>query len=302
MRYVVFDLDQTMADISFAYFFIVSLTMKEFITTQKQYLLPKFPTDLEHQLNTAYHRFVEHVALAELSDQPVGILRPGIIEIMRRISTIPSIHGVAIYSNNQYLPSLHFVRDVIHRALGKPVIGSCIHWDHPCRAFDRQTQPAITKTWETMAMILMDQGAPSTLTPDSVIFFDDQFHPDLQQALQTHYYKVPPYQTFDSLQKISEIYRICLQDVNIYAMYTYLVETFEIEDIFESHPANMVANDILHFIQKETLKMCSCTQRVFDDMGIRIMKRAIREIKIQQDAIQMEKRRTLRKRRRTLKK
>jgi len=64
----------------------------------------------------------------------------------------------------------------------------------------------------------------------------------------------------------------------------------------------MVANDILHFIQKETLKMCSCTQRVFDDMGIRIMKRAIREIKIQQDAIQMEKRRTLRKRRRTLKK
>jgi hypothetical protein len=101
-----------------------------------------------------------------------------------------AIKGVVIYSNNRYLPSLVLTQDIIHRAIGHPIIDSCIHWHHQCRQSDHETQPSITKSWGTLKAVLIDQGAPLDLSPDRVLFFDDQDHVQLQSALQTNYYVV----------------------------------------------------------------------------------------------------------------
>jgi hypothetical protein len=216
MRYVAFDLDQTLADVTSVHLFLLSLTMRHYLEEYKPYMVAYFPTELEEQLKKAYQLFVHRLAIEERSVRPLGIVRPGMIGIMRQIYKMKStIKGVVIYSNNRYLPSLVLVQDIIHRAIGHPIIDSCIHWHHPCRQSDHETQATITKSWGTLKAILIDQGAPLDLSPDRVLFFDDQDHVNLQSALQTNYYKVPIYQSRDTFDRIASIYISCMEEAKV---------------------------------------------------------------------------------------
>jgi hypothetical protein len=302
MRYVAFDLDQTLADMTFVHLFLLSLTMRHYLEEYKPYMVAYFPTELEEQLKKAYQLFVHRLAAEEKSARPLGIIRPGMIGIMRQIHKMKStIKRVVIYSNNRYLPNLLLVQDIIHRAIGHPIIDSCIHWYHPCRQSDHETQATITKSWGTLKAILIDQGAPLDLSPDRVLFFDDQDHVNLQSALQTNYYKVPNYQTGDIFDRISSIYMSCMEEakVSIYCLYLYFTEIIE-EKTTPVDPSRFVTSDLIRLIQKGTTHTYP-TERVYDH-GVRIMRHAIQDMMIQDQVICGGKRRTRRNHRHTIKK
>ncbi len=303
MSYVVFDLDQTLADVTIVYIFLLTLTLRHYIEENKPYMLAYFSEDLDNQLKKAYQLFVNRITIEEMSEHPLGILRPGILGIMRQINKMKSvIQGVAIYSNNQYLPSLLFVQDIIHRAIKNPIIKSCVHWYHPSRASDHATQPNITKSWGTLKAILIDQGAPLDLSPDHVLFFDDQDHVQLQSALQTHYYKVPFYQSRDTFDRIATIYMSCMEEAkaNIYGVYLYLSEIMD-EEQAHHDPSRFVASDLIRLIRKG-IGPNYPTDPPMRDYGIRMMKDALQDMMIQDQVIRGGKRRTRRKNRHTIKK
>lgn len=302
MRYVAFDLDQTLADVTSVHLFLLSLTMRYYLEEHKPYMVAYFPADLEEQLKRAYELFVTRVAAIEMSAHPLGIIRPGILRIMRQIHKMKStIKDVIIYSNNRYLPSLVFVQDIIHRAIGHPIIGPCIHWHHPCRVSDHETQPSITKSWGTLKAILIDRGAPLDLSPDRVLFFDDQDHSNLQSALQTNYYKVPIYQTRNEFDRIAAIYTRCLEEakVNTYYVYLYIAEVMD-EKSTPADPSRFVISDLIHLIRKGS-EHSYPTERSYDH-GIRIMRHALQDTMIQDQVLRGEKRRTHRNHRHTIKK
>jgi hypothetical protein len=302
MRYVAFDLDQTLADVTLVHLFLMSLTMRHYLEEHKPYMVAYFPTELEEQLKRAYQLFVNRIAMEERSMRPLGIIRPGMIGIMRQIHKMKSaIKGVVIYSNNRYLPSLVLVQDIIHRVIGHPIIDSCIHWHHPCRQSDHETQPSITKSWGTLKAVLIDQGAPLDLSPDRVLFFDDQDHVQLQSALQTNYYKVPIYQTHDTFDRIASIYMNCMEEakVNMYSMYLYLAEIME-ENTTLIDPSRFVTGDLIRLIRKGSDHHYP-TERTYDH-GVRIMRHAIQDMMIQEQVIRGGKRRTHRNHRHTIKK
>jgi len=302
MSYIVFDLDQTLADISIVCYFLMSLTLQDLIRDKQPYLIAYFSNKLNTQLRSAYNRFVDRIAREEQSDQPIGILRPGILGIMRKIIRMrPIIKGVAIYSNNRYLPSLHFIRDIIHRSIGTPVIGPCIHWNHSCRSFDQYMSPHNTKSWGTLHTILVSHGAPENITAENVFFFDDQRHPSLQEDLQNHYYKVPEYKTHDSFERIARIYTECLEEeqINIYELYGYITDIWE-EEMIHQDGTTFTMTDLLSLIRKVTHIPSDCIP--CSKRGISIMKDALEDITIQYKVTHGSLRRTRRNRRHTLKK
>jgi len=311
MRYVVFDMDQTIADISMVYFFLVSLTVITYLKDQESYLVNYFPEGLDDQLEHAYRLFVERLAKEEISSRPIGILRPGVISVMRRISKMKtSIGGVSIYSNNQYLPSIELVRDILHVAIGRPIIDVCIHWNHPLREWDHLNHPFVSKTWDVLRSILVENGVPNTIEPKDVIFFDDQHHPQLHRTLSENYYKVPIYRTTDSLDRLSSIYVSCIQDarVNVYSFFTYLLDVFSTDDdVCQYNPSNVTINNLLHMLQRMSRKESFAAHMVeapHADHGIRIMKDAIDDIRIQYELAHPlgGKRYTYKRRRMTIKK
>lgn len=299
MKYLVFDLDQTLADVSQVYYFLVSLTIKDYILEQRPYMLPYFPDELEYQLKEAYRLFVKRIAEAEHSDNPIGILRPGILGIMKRITRLPHIvKNIAIYSNNQYLPSIEFVRDLIHE-IHRPIIGTCIHWDHPMRLTDHESQPYVTKTWTDLQSIMRDGS--NDLIPKNVYFFDDQNHIHLQMTLRENYYKVPIYRSRDSLKRISEIYASCVEEakVNIFNLAVHLSDSMGSE--LTVTPSHMTSSDLINQLLERSRTIEQTQANQSPDQGIQAMNDVIDEIR-KENWITRVRRRTLRARRYTVKK
>ena len=124
MSYVVFDLDQTVADLLMVFPFLYSLRIKEHMLENHPHLFPFFPPDLEDTLQQAYQRFVGLLLQEERSATPLGILRPGFLSVATRLQEMKQrgeIRGVILYSNNRHLPSLHLVRDMIELFLDAPL-------------------------------------------------------------------------------------------------------------------------------------------------------------------------------------
>ena len=198
MSYFVFDMDETLAELYSVYYFIASLNLKDTMEQDDKISADLLPSSLVNSLTIAYKCFVQKVLKEELSARPLGVLRPGILGIMKKLARLQrngAIAHVIIYSNNGHLQSLEFIRDVIHEFVGTPdLIKDCIHWNHPMRAAERSSQQgAANKTWPVLKNIMIngDCNAPHDLEPADVYFFDDLDHKNLQSALITHYYKVP---------------------------------------------------------------------------------------------------------------
>jgi hypothetical protein len=199
--YFIFDMDQTLADPLPAFYFIDSLRRK-------------------YSTTDAYNSFVSEILKEETSAKPLGLLRPGILPVMSKLSELQKankIKSVIIYSNNGHLETLEFIRDLIQLHTGNTnLISECIHWHHPMRDEERVVKPGVpNKTW-TILKNIMQQGnckAPETLAPHDVYFFDDIDHIDLQHNLGSNYYKVPAYDFKASVNRIAEIYRKAAKDI-----------------------------------------------------------------------------------------
>lgn len=230
MVYLVFDLDETLGSLYSPYYYLCDLTYERFFkNTDPDYVAPP-PASLAPKLKIAYKEFVQNVADIENSVVPLGILRPGIIDVFRKITELKDagvVDGVLIYSNNGNLPSLEFVRDVIEEAVGKKgLFCDLIHWYHPGREVEwtrdiqGRTRPgSARKTWAVLSKLMIEGpcGAPPTLHPSDVYFFDDQLHPDLKLrlGLGINYINVPEYKYKTSALQIEPLFVNALRSAGI---------------------------------------------------------------------------------------
>lgn len=247
---MVFDMDETLAQLSSVYYFIATLTAtnqettKSAATNKNAFLMEP----LEPHLPVAYDYFVQRVLKEEQSDRPLGILRPGILDIMETLYQLKKkrlIHGILIYSNNSHLDSLYFIRDLIHVHYPRLIL-DCIHWLHPLRNIDRvqyhRSAGKISKTWENVKSVMVDgtTKAPSFLEPSEVHFFDDQFHVNLKNALGKNYHQVPPYQFKASFDRIVPLFLSSLSyaEVDLYELENKLAPLYP--DLQNQHVINQL--------------------------------------------------------------
>jgi len=210
--YFVFDLDETLGQLHTPYYFLRELLPERNHLTEREDTGIHTPSEgLRAILHEVYQNFVTLVASQELSTTPLGILRPGILNALREMITLKNFGGAIIYSNNDSPPVLDFTKDIIEKALGRPVFCDVIYRTHPMRNgidfnVERTTLDA-KKTWEALKYILENGECGATnVRPEDVFFFDDLRHPDLLRNLPPgHYIHVSPYSyraTFDTLAKL----------------------------------------------------------------------------------------------------
>lgn len=222
MSYIVFDLDETLAHVHSVFYFLMYLNYPLFNRDHN----PSQSHIKQNNLEDAYKRFVKAVAEKEDSEEPLGILAPGILDLMKQLKRFKDsgkLSGVAIYSNNGFLLNLYFVRDVIHEIVG-PLICDCIHWGHHERQVE-YTMPISSsgarKTWAVLSKILQTGPckAPANLKPSDVYFVDDLSHEDLIQTLKDHYFLIPPYKYKTNLIRIFDIFEKVLDEKDIEHLY-----------------------------------------------------------------------------------
>jgi hypothetical protein len=229
-------MDATLANLYTVHYFLCDLRRETMMEDMG------LPSDaLQLYLDTAYTTFVYAIAAREarvepFGPQPFGILRPGILSVMRLLNSYKQsglIDGVVIYSNNGALGTLHFIRDLIHAHVRNPnLICDCIHWGHKGRASERtSTQGDAKKTWDVLKGILTNpEGpckAPETLEPKDVYFVDDQIHPNLMETLpQGHYIHVPPYYFKAPYEPIAVLYKQALEESGLLGNHVALEEYF----------------------------------------------------------------------------
>ena len=193
MSYFVFDMDEAIAELYSVYYCIISLRLKESLKEEK-IDTTTLSAALDKHLYNAYQLFVKKVLHEETSSKPLGIIRPGVLQIMKSLQCLQQSNKVAkviIYSNNSNLQCLEFIRDIIHEHLGAPLIAECVHRLHPLREESairyQHSNGGLEKTWSNLRHVLIEgkANAPSTLKPSDVYFFDDLDHRDLHNFYPT---------------------------------------------------------------------------------------------------------------------
>jgi hypothetical protein len=219
MAYFVFDMDETLGNLYSVHYFLCDLRRETMLDDMKP------PSEgLKGVLDAAYQLFVAKVATKEALPERLGVLRPGILHIMRLLNEAKqtgAIKGVAIYSNNASLGALHFIRDVIHAHIGtSDLICDCIHWGHEAREYERgASQGSARKTWDVLKSVLMSGpcNAAETLNPKDVYFVDDQLHPDLKLSLPMHHYiQVRPYEFKAPYETLAQLYKESLEESGLF--------------------------------------------------------------------------------------
>jgi hypothetical protein len=204
MVYYVFDLDQTLVgDIGPFNKYLEQLEAQRINTSSRN----------------IYTIFVQKIANQEASNNPIGLLRPGILSFMKQISdekTKGLCQGAVIYSNNSYLKNLEFVRDVIEMVLGKTLFCACIERHHPTRPGpDKTNNPP--KTFDELKNILLNEkacNANETLEPKDIVFFDDIHDHQLRKELpKTNYNHVEAYTKKPNLSMIHTLYNQALLEI-----------------------------------------------------------------------------------------
>lgn len=218
-HYYVFDLDETLGQMHSFFYHMCTLRPEEHFTNtnparKAQVMANAHTAAIRDRLNVAYGEFVRYIAEKELSDHPLGLLRPGILEVFRAIQE-QKARGqpvcAMIYSNNGSLFLLELTRDVIHAALGESdIIKDCIHWYNPKRRseIDRFRPGSADKTWAVLRRLLSEGpcGASPDVLPQQVTFFDDRIHPDLKAVLGDTSIQVLPYGYRTPSSRVNKLY------------------------------------------------------------------------------------------------
>jgi hypothetical protein len=164
-----------------------------------------------------YDELVRRMAIREKGATPIGMFRPGIFDVMRRVAKLKRsgvVQGVFIYTNNGSLELAEFVRDVIHRVVRYAVFDDVIHFYHPLRVAGPTGKTPNQKTWFELHKLLVSGGvrAPAGVQPSEVLFFDDQEHTDLMSVLGTNYIRVPEYTYVAPIGPVIDLFTAAFAD------------------------------------------------------------------------------------------
>ena len=259
------------------------------------FLAIQFPKELEKQLDTAYRLFVDRIEQQESSEYPLGIIRPGILRIMSELNQLKKsgkIKGLVLYSNNSHLPTLKFIRDIIHKHTdSKKLILDCIHRLHYLRKSSIFYQNRYcNKTWAELKKIMVEceTRAVHSLKPSDIFFFDDIDHEDLHEHLKDNYYEVPAYTYQAGTDRIYEIYKDCLEraQVDITTLLFYINHVFLNRKNEYSHSISIIPS-FEQSIQtlRATLEFVGCSIKSTsanvpkEDHAISMVEHAIKKVK-----------------------
>lgn len=212
MAYVGFDLDETLGRFSagqYCSFFLqphtaIYRTIWSGMYDKKTFVKePALSAELETLLNQTFDKFVDCLVEKERQDPPLGLIRPAMIQIARRLQEMKEtgeVKAVVIYSNNGNLSLLHLAGKMIEKLANAPgLFCNYIHWYHPLRRFE--VNPARPGMADKTLVVLIQafQGGTCRNEEDipieQIYFFDDSdpAHPDLLWALGNNYFKIAPY-------------------------------------------------------------------------------------------------------------
>lgn len=221
MACIGFDLDETLGRFAVPYYHILALQPYETLYnaiwsgrygTRKQSPPAPLSASLKEKLDRAFELFIACLA----SKEPhLGILRPGIIEIARRLYELktqpkPGVRSVVIYSNNGSLPTLRLAGKLIEKLADAPgLFCNYVHWFHPSRSDEVEygNPGAATKTLNVlMGAFQSGDCSHHEIDVEQVYFFDDLHHPDIADAIGERYFVVPPYQFDADPQVVDECF------------------------------------------------------------------------------------------------
>jgi hypothetical protein len=296
MAYYVFDLDETLANTYTPFYMLCGLRPERVADSEKIVITP----ELRSVLDKAYRVFVRLVSASEISNKPLGILQPGIINafhVIQEQRAVGLCSNVVIYSNNGSLAMLEFIRDILRSVMGDGLlISDCSHWGDPRRASEIEpgNPGAGKKTWAVLSEIMKrgPTAAPETLAPEDVVFFDDQIHEDLLATLGPieHYIHVKPYTYRASIHTMLALYKTALTKAGLFKS-PILLEEFQrvVEPLcskaqtFLEHMRNMVLNTPKTSTNKATPppsdsahRIKDAIQRMSDEMYVRTLRGGFR--------------------------
>lgn len=206
MNYLAFDMDATLGEFITIWRIMCIFRQKEFYLEDNQ---PLSNIDLNWDLGISYSAFIKLIVDAESNKTPLGIFRPGIFSLFKEIAKMKDsrkIAGVIMYTNNGSKPLVDFVRDVFTYVTESDVFDDVFYYHHKLRV-KKNGKPNPNKTWFELKILLKSIGAPDTVSPKNVLFFDDQEHTSLISTLKKNYIHVTPYNYKPPLAKLINIYK-----------------------------------------------------------------------------------------------
>jgi hypothetical protein len=267
MYYFVYDLDETLAEVYSLFYFLMSLKLKSRVSKN----FSDANVLMFNKLERVYYDFVKRVAEVEKSDRPLGILRPGILSVMRELESLrekKKINNMIIYSNNGNIENLEFIKDVIVQGImpsnneimsmnlnnfisGGILIKELIHWGHPERNIETPLysngsgrmvkRPGVAKkTWAVLEKIITKNGTVNPdFTPENVFFFDD-IYPEhsIKAELRANYYRVPKYDFKASAERLGEIYKSVMEPLLADASFNMDLYIKEVQRVLLGQVAN----------------------------------------------------------------
>lgn len=232
MAYIGFDLDETLGRFSIAEFNTYFLQPHNSVyrtqlsgkygTTKRFVAEPALSEQLLAKLNHAFDLFIE--CLAEKEQEGLGLLRPGIVEIAKRLyelkqTTPPQVKSVVIYSNNGNLVHLHLAGKLIERLANAPgLFCNYVHWYHPSRSNEVTLgKPGMArKTYQVLVEAFQGGSCPhEEIDPEHVYFFDDVIHDDIQDVIGDRYIQNPPYKVDADPAMVNECFQRAFEQAGL---------------------------------------------------------------------------------------
>jgi hypothetical protein len=235
MAYIGFDLDETLGRFSVAHYHTLFLQPHNVLYRSQwsglysahDYVAEPIPLSsaLEAKLERAFTIFAECLVEKELQQPPLGLLRPSMIEIVKRLQELKEeglVKAVVIYSNNGNLALLHLAGKMIERLAKAPgFFCNYIHWYHPSRSREiDKSQPGVA--YKTLS-VLLDAfqggscGTQRNIPLHNIYFFDDLDppHRDLQQILRNHYFQISPYKYDAEFNGLNECLKTAMEETGL---------------------------------------------------------------------------------------
>jgi hypothetical protein len=215
MAYIGFDLDETLGRFSAGDVYMYFVYPDSVYRGQLKGHKPFPPSD---ELKELLSNFLNTFAICLAEKEPgVGLLRPGIKEIMKYIAQAKAegqVKNVAIYSNNGNLGLLLLAAKMIEHLIGKPDF-FCNHvdWYNPMRSGEIEfgNPGSATKSVAVLKQVFADSkcGSVKDIDNKNLLFFDDLVHKNIKDAIgPTRYFNVNPYKQDASYGILTE----CFQD------------------------------------------------------------------------------------------
>lgn len=183
---------------------------------------PSLSETLLAKINQTFDKFIE--CLAEKEKEGLGLLRPGIVEIARRLYQLkqtspPQVKAVVIYSNNGNLAHLHLAGKLIERLANAPgLFCNYVHWYHPSRTNEITWGRAgmARKTYQVLLEAFQRGTCPrAEIDADQVYFFDDVMHRDIYDIIGDHYIQNPAYKVDAEPVFINECFQRAFEETEL---------------------------------------------------------------------------------------